>query len=32
MEPDRLREFGYGRPQTTHLMRPQFFFGINYRN
>jgi TonB-dependent receptor len=32
MEPDRLREFGYGRPQTTHLMRPQFFFGINYRH
>ena len=32
MEPDRLREFGYSRPQTVHLMRPQFFFGINYRN
>jgi TonB-dependent receptor len=31
MEPDRQTEFGYGRPQTTHLMRPQFFFGINAR-
>jgi TonB-dependent receptor len=32
MEPDRLREFGYGRAQTIHLMRPQFFFGVNLRN
>ncbi|WP_414665087.1 TonB-dependent receptor [Horticoccus sp. 23ND18S-11] len=31
MEPDRQTEFGYGRPQTTHLMRPQVFFGINGR-
>ena len=31
MEPDRQTEFGYGRPQTTHLMRPQFFFGVNAR-
>jgi TonB-dependent receptor len=30
-EPDRQIEFGYGRPQTTHLMRPQFFFGVNGR-
>jgi hypothetical protein len=29
--PDREREFGYGRSQTVHLMRPQFFFGINAR-
>jgi TonB-dependent receptor len=32
MEPDRERVFGYGRPQVTHLMRPQFLFGINLRN
>ena len=31
MNPDRQTEFGYGRPQTTHLMRPQFFFGVNAR-
>ena len=31
MQPDRQIEFGYGRPQTTHLMRPQFFFGVNGR-
>ncbi len=31
MEPDRQRQFGYGRPQVTHLMRPQLFFGINAR-
>jgi TonB-dependent receptor len=31
MEPDRQTEYGYGRPQTTHLMRPQFFFGVNGR-
>jgi hypothetical protein len=31
MEPDRQMEFGFGRPQTTHLMRPQFFFGANAR-
>ena len=31
MNPDRQTEFGYGRPQTTHLMRPQFFFGVNGR-
>jgi TonB-dependent receptor len=31
MQPDRQLEFGYGRPQTTHLMRPQFFFGVNAR-
>lgn len=31
MNPDRQAEFGYGRPQTTHLMRPQIFFGINGR-
>jgi outer membrane cobalamin receptor len=31
MNPDRERQFGYDRPQTTHLMRPQFFFGINGR-
>ncbi len=31
MNPDRQTEFGYGRPQTTHLMRPQFFFGVNLR-
>jgi TonB-dependent receptor len=32
MQPDRETQFGYGRPQTTHLMRPQFFFGMNLRN
>lgn len=32
MNPDRQTEFGYGRPQTTHLMRPQFFFGVNARH
>lgn len=32
MEPDRQTQFGYGRPNTTHLMRPQFFFGVNLRN
>jgi outer membrane receptor protein involved in Fe transport len=32
MNPDRETQFGYGRPQTTHLMRPQFFFGANLRN
>ncbi len=32
MRPDRETQFGYGRPQTTHLMRPQFFFGANLRN
>ena len=31
MNPDRQAEFGYGRPQTTHLMRPQIFFGLNGR-
>ncbi len=31
MNPDRQTEFGFGRPQTTHLMRPQFFFGVNGR-
>lgn len=31
MNPDRQTEFGYGRPQTTHLMRPQVFFGVNGR-
>ncbi|MGH7946981.1 MAG: TonB-dependent receptor domain-containing protein, partial [Opitutaceae bacterium] len=31
MEPDRERQFGFGRPQTTLLMRPQFSFGINAR-
>ena len=31
MRPDRETQFGYGRPQTTHLMRPQFFFGVNAR-
>jgi TonB-dependent receptor len=29
--PDREREFGYGRSQTVHQMRPQFFFGVNAR-
>jgi len=28
---DRERLFGYGRPQVTHLMRPQFLFGVNAR-
>jgi iron complex outermembrane recepter protein len=32
MEPDRQTQFGFGRPNTTHLMRPQFFFGMNLRN
>ena len=32
MQPDRETQFGYGRPQTTHLMRPQVFFGANLRN
>jgi TonB-dependent receptor len=32
MQPDRETQSGYGRPQTTHLMRPQFFFGANFRN
>jgi TonB-dependent receptor len=32
MTPDRERQFGFGRPQTTHLMRPQVFFGVNLRN
>ncbi|MDO8541286.1 MAG: TonB-dependent receptor [Opitutaceae bacterium] len=31
MQPDRQTQFGFGRPQTTHLMRPQFYFGINAR-
>ncbi len=31
MQPDRETQFGYGRPQTTHLMRQQFFFGANVR-
>ncbi|MBI5769994.1 MAG: TonB-dependent receptor [Verrucomicrobia bacterium] len=31
-QPDRETQFGYGRPQTTHLMRPQFLFGANLRN
>ncbi len=31
MNPDRQLEFGYGRPSTTHLMRPQLFFGVNGR-
>ncbi len=31
MTPDREREFGFGRAQVTHLMRPQFFFGMNFR-
>lgn len=30
-QPDRETQFGYGRPQTTHLMRPQFMFGLNGR-
>jgi hypothetical protein len=29
---DRERVFGFGRPQVTHLMRPQFYFGVNLRN
>jgi outer membrane cobalamin receptor len=32
MEPDRERVFGIGRPQVTHLMAPQFYFGVNLRN
>ena len=31
-QPDRQIEFGYARPNTTHLMRQQFFFGANFRN
>lgn len=31
MQPDRQTQFGYDRPQTTHLMRQQFFFGANVR-
>lgn len=31
MNPDRQTQFGFGRPQTTHLMRPQFMFGLNAR-
>ncbi|MEY4688513.1 MAG: hypothetical protein RIR76_2536 [Verrucomicrobiota bacterium] len=31
MQPDRETQFGYGRPQTTHQMRPQFMFGLNGR-
>ena len=31
MEPDRQTQFGFGRPNTTHLMRPQFFIGMNLR-
>jgi TonB-dependent receptor len=31
MNPDRETQFGYNRPQTTHLMRPQFMFGLNGR-
>jgi iron complex outermembrane receptor protein len=31
MNPDRETQFGYDRPQTTHLMRPQFMFGLNAR-
>ena len=31
MQPDRETQFGYDRPQTTHLMRPQFYFGVNAR-
>jgi iron complex outermembrane receptor protein len=31
MQPDRETQFGFERPQTTHLMRQQFFFGANVR-
>ncbi len=31
MNPDRETQFGYDRPQVTHLMRQQFFFGANFR-
>jgi hypothetical protein len=31
MNPDRETQFGFDRPQTTHLMRPQFYFGLNAR-
>jgi TonB-dependent receptor len=31
MNPDRETQFGFERPQTTHLMRQQFFFGLNAR-
>ncbi len=31
MNPDRETQFGYDRPQTTHLMRQQVFFGANLR-
>lgn len=30
-EPDRQTQFGFGRPNLTHIMSPQLFFGINYR-
>jgi len=30
-EPDRQTQFGYGRPNTSQIMSPQVFFGINYR-
>ncbi len=30
-EPDRQTQFGYGRPNTSQIMSPQFFFGVNYR-
>ena len=30
-EPDRQTQFGFGRANTTHLMSPQFFFGVNLR-
>jgi len=31
MEPDRERLVGFGRANTVHLMSPQFFFGVNFR-
>ncbi len=31
MQEDRETQFGYGRPQTTHRMQRQFFFGVNLR-
>jgi hypothetical protein len=30
-EPDRQTQFGYGRPNLSHIMSPQVLFGVNYR-
>ena len=31
-EPERQTQFGYGRPNTSQIISPQYFFGVNYRH